>query len=290
MQSRTGARWEEFLGRLDRRLVSLGLVLFTLPPLVGKWVLPLTASSPSRALQAAVEAIPPEKLVFISSDWDAGTQAESRPQLTAIVRHLLKQKRKFVLFSVNSPTGPQIAQTTVEKAIKEEDLTEEQWKYGRDWANLGYKVANTPWIRTLSRSIQEAMKEDWQNTPISELEILKGVDRWGPDGQVAMLIDVTGSATIEYWYAYLTPTKVKLGLACTGVMAPEQYPYLDSGQLSGMLTGMKGAAEYFELIGAPSPELRVTMAGQSFAHLYIVLLILLGNVPIFLGWWQRRQR
>jgi hypothetical protein len=71
-------------------------------------------------------------------------------------------------------------------------------------------------------------------------------------------------------------------------MAPEQYPFLDSGQLSGMLTGMKGAAEYEQLIGAPGFGLPA-MAGQSFAHLYILFLIVLGNLPILIGWSRRRR-
>ena len=83
----------------------------------------------------------------------------------------------------------------VYEAIRAEGL-DGQWVYGRDWANLGYKATNAPWLRNFSRSIQDAWKQDWKNRPLSELEILKGVDKFGPDGQVSMLIDVTGSASI----------------------------------------------------------------------------------------------
>ncbi|MBM3458751.1 MAG: hypothetical protein FJX77_09500, partial [Armatimonadetes bacterium] len=164
MQAMSGARWEEFLGRIDRRLVSLGLVLFALPPLVCKLTLPINATVPVRSLKQAIEELPPDKLVFISSDWDAGTQAESRHQMTALVRHLLKRKQKFVVFSINAPTGPQLAQDTIEAAMRLEGLGPEKWKYGHDFANLGYKVANSPWLRTVARNIPEAMKDDWKNT------------------------------------------------------------------------------------------------------------------------------
>ena len=55
-------------------------------------------------------------------------------------------------------------------------------------------------------------------------------------------------------------------------MAPEAYPYLDSRQLVGLLTGMRGAAEYEQLIDAPGDGLPA-MTGQSFAHLFILILI-----------------
>ena len=64
---------------------------------------------------------------------------------------------------------------------------------------------------------------------------------------------------------------------------------LDSGQLDGMLTGMKGAAEYEQLTGATGLALPA-MAGQSFAHLYIFVLIVLGNIAMFTRWMGRRAR
>jgi hypothetical protein len=60
-------------------------------------------------------------------------------------------------------------------------------------------------------------------------------------------------------------------------MAPLAYPYLDSGQLVGMLTGMRGAAEYEQLLGYQDVG-SWAMAGQSFAHAFILVLIVLGNV------------
>ena len=49
---------ERLLGRIDRRLVYLGLVIFTLVPLVEQWNLP-TPSSQNQAdrLGATIEAI-----------------------------------------------------------------------------------------------------------------------------------------------------------------------------------------------------------------------------------------
>ena len=54
-----------------------------------------------------------------------------------------------------------------------------------------------------------------------------------------------------------------------------------------MLTGMKGAAEYEQLLNAPGFA-GPAMAGQSFAHLYIVALIVLANVAVLAG--RRRRR
>lgn len=280
-------RLEEVLGRLDRRIVYLGLPLLTLLPLVFRWSLPLYVTEPARKLYAAIEALPQDKLVIVSSDWDAGTQAESRPQMIAIIRHLIRRNIKFALISISYPTSPQLGQDAVERAIRLEGA-ETRYVYGRDWVNFGYRVLDEPWLRSFASDIASAVKTDWNSKPLSEIPLVSGVRKFGPTGQVSMLIDVTGSTTIEPYYQFLTPTGVKIGLGCTAVMAPEQYPFLDSGQLSGLLTGMKGGAEYEQLLKAPGSG-TPAMAGQSFAHLYILILILLGNLSVLIGWFSRRR-
>lgn len=281
------ATLDQRLGRLDRRLIYLGLFLVTLAPLIGKWALPLYVSRPPQLLFQSIEALPQDKLVVIASNWEAGSQAENRPQLIGVVRHLIRRNIPFAVIGTAYPTSPQLAQTSIEEAIRLENATG-RWNYGEQWVNLGFKLPDDPWLRSFSSNIPGALREDIHGTPLSDIPVMRGVRRFGPGGEVSMLIDITGSNTIEKWYEFLGPTKVKIGLGCTAVLAPEQYPFLDSGQLSGLLTGMKGAAEYEQLLRAPGFAMPA-MAGQSFAHLYIIALILLGNVAV-LGQRFRRRR
>ena len=281
-----GMNLEGLLGRIDRRLVYLGLFLVTLAPLVGKWSLPLYVSDPPKRLAMTIDSLPPDKLVLITSNWDAGSQAETRPQMVAIARHLIRRSQRFAIICTAYPTSPQLANDAIADAVRLE-AAEARWKYGEQWVNLGFKLPDDPWFRSFSSSIPGAVREDLRGTRLEDIPLMRGVRRFGPDGQISMVIDITGSNTIEKWYEFLGPTKVKIGLGCTAVMAPEQYPFLDSGQLSGLLTGMKGAAEYEQLIGAPGFAMPA-MAGQSFAHLYIVVLIFLGNLAVLAGRLGRR--
>ncbi|MFN3649872.1 MAG: hypothetical protein ACK47B_09835 [Armatimonadota bacterium] len=280
--------WEDRIGRIDRRLVYCGLFLFTLIPLLLGVQLPLYVTRPTIMLWETIEALPQDRLVLISSNWDAGTQAETGPQLVAIARHLIRRNLRFAIFSIGYPTSPQLAQTAVEQAILLEGARD-TWVYGEDWINMGYKQPELPWLRAFAADIRSGYTTDWKGVPLDSFALMQGVRRFGPRGQISALVEVTGSETVDRWYEFLSPTGVKLVLGCTAVMAPEQYPYLDSGQLNGLLTGMKGAAEYEQLIGAPGTGL-VLMTGQSFAHLYIVLLIALGNAALIAGRLERRRR
>ncbi len=282
--------WERFIAGIDRRLIYGGLFLFTLLPLVFNLALPVYVTPPVRGFAEAIDKLPADKFVFVSANWDAGTYAESEPQTIAIFRHLLRRKLKFLIFSVGYPNSPQLTQNALNTAIALElpNRAETDYPvYGVDYVNAGYKVRNAPWVRSLVRDPASALKADWKGKDVKSLPMFQSLKSM--PGQVSMLIDITGSATTPMWISLVRPEGIEISLACTAVMAPEQYPYLATGQLMGMLTGMRGAAEYEKLIGFEGRATRM-MGGQSFAHLYMFLLIGLGNVAVIRGMLVRARR
>ena len=64
---------------------------------------------------------------------------------------------------------------------------------------------------------------------------------------------------------------------CTAVSTPDYYPYLQAGQLRGLLGGMAGAAEYEKLRNEKGAATR-GMGAQSLAHLFVAACIVLGNL------------
>ena len=72
----------------------------------------------------------------------------------------------------------------------------------------------------------------------------------------------------------------------TGVMAADYYPYYQSGQIFGIIGGMKGAAEYEYLCKNPGTATEA-MRVQVFAHAVIILFIIIGNLAYFLS--KRKQ-
>jgi hypothetical protein len=91
---------------------------------------------------------------------------------------------------------------------------------------------------------------------------------------------------------YVAYAQARFGIRVTGgvtaVSVADFYPYLDSGQLTGMLEGMKGAAEYEQMIRENFPEengrqmATEGMSSQSSTHIAIILMILLGNFCYFM--------
>lgn len=259
-----------------RRAIFLLTALAVAVPLLVEVKLPTAVGWPARDLYEAIEKAPPDKLVVVSVNWAAATQGETGLQTAAIIRHLAMRHRRFAIWGWNYPQGPQLTQQLAEPIAKEYGL-----KYGTDWINWGFTTGAGPMIRGWAKDIPGTIKQDAiTNTPVNKLPVMQGVKS---AKDLAIIVDITGSSTVGYYIRYVqgiygTP----LGYACTGVMVAEAFPYLDSGQLVGMLRGLVGAAEYEELIGHYGTASR-RMVPQSFAHLLIIALIILGNVGYFMS-------
>jgi hypothetical protein len=260
---------------IDRRWIYLVLFVVTLAPLVFRWRLPLYVGQDARNLYASIEQLPTNRLVVLSTVWEAGTLAESRPQTRALMRHPLRRRIPLAIVSIGYQTTVQLAQDAAEWAVAREG----HGTYGVDWINLGFKIGSGPFVQAMAQNIPGLLEVDWRGRPLSQFPIMRGVTSFR---DVSMLIDVTGSDTVEeYWIPFVhKPYGVPIGYAPTAVMAPMAYPYLDAGQLVGMITGMRGAAEYEQLLGYQDVG-SWAMAGQSFAHAFILVLIVVGNVATF---------
>jgi hypothetical protein len=77
-----------------------------------------------------------------------------------------------------------------------------------------------------------------------------------------------------------TRYEVPLAIGVVTVMGPQTTPYYQAGQIVGLLSGLKSAAEYEMAMKAPGLA-TAAMDAQSIDHLVIVLFIILGNVAYF---------
>ncbi|NLN79684.1 MAG: hypothetical protein GX141_12300, partial [Armatimonadetes bacterium] len=99
--------------------------------------------------------------------------------------------------------------------------------------------------------------------------------------QLGAVVDLTSVGLMGYWISYLTtPKHIPLIYCPTAVMSAGAYPYLDSGQLKGMLNGVMGAVQYETLVGQSlvATDASASSWALSAAHIYILFLIVLGNL------------
>ncbi len=251
-------------------------ILFPMP-------LPIAPSRATHGVYEAIAAVPDDKLIVISTDWDASTQAETGPQTEAIIHACLQNGKRFAIMNLYPPMGVKLANDIAERVTQEYGA-----QYGVDWCNWGYKYGFDNVLIALGKNIPKTIGDDFHGTPVGELPMMKGVQ---DISSIGLVIEVTGLASVtEYWIGliqgvYGTP----FASAYTAVMAPGYYPFLDSDQMQGMLVGAKGAAEMEVLVRRPA-RASIIMNVQSWAHLLIIALIIVGNAGYVLARGRGRQR
>ncbi len=273
----------EALEKLDRRWLFLAVGLLVLLPLLRPIGLPVEPSPPSRLFRDAIAAVPDGSTILMSCDYDPA----SRPELVPMTRTALRQlwrKHCRIVVTVLWPGGAALVDQTIEEVADEFRARGTRLVDGVDYVNLGYKSGNEAVMVLMGQGVKSTFPVDQHQRPTSSLPILRDVTNYA---SFPLLVNISAGypGTKEWVQQVNARFHLPMVSGCTAVSAPEYFPYLQSGQLRGLLGGMAGAAEYEKLEGESGTATR-GMDAQSLAHLFIALCIVLGNVVF----WRRGAR
>jgi hypothetical protein len=270
------------LERLDRRWIFLAIGLLVLGPLVFPLGLPVTVTRPTRQFAAAIDALPDGSLVLMSCDYDPSGRPELVPMTKTALRHLWRKHCRVVVTCLWLG-GPGLVDETVESVANEFRARGEKLVDGVDYVDLGYKAGYEAVMVLMGEGIVSTFPRDQHHRPTAGLPILHGVGNYS---SFKLLVNISGGypGTKEWVQQVNLRFHLPMVSGCTAVSAPEYFPYLQSGQLLGLLGGMAGAAEYEKLEGESGAATR-GMDAQSLAHLFVALCILLGNAV----YWSKRR-
>lgn len=242
--------------------------------LVPKTILPVIPSNQAMGVYNAIQNAPTDKVAILGCEWSASTQGENGAQTRAVLHHLMRRHIPLALLGFEQQ-GPE----NVRKII--EDLSPRYgYVYGRDWVNFGFRPAGASkaTLKAMVRDVPGALLHDNSNSPLTDTAKLPLMAHLHTIDDIGLIVEITPSSTYEDWVAFVQGVKGTPMVFCpTAVMAPEAYQYLDSGQMAGMLTGLKGAIEYEGLVKEPGRASHQALA-LSVSHIVIIVLIVLGNL------------
>ncbi len=277
----------ELLSGIDRRVVFAFIAVVVIVPFF--FPLNITGKLTPAAQQVfdAVEEIEPNSQpLLISIDFDPQSMPELYPMLLAVLRHAFARDVKVCMMAL-WVTGVGLGEEGLNTIAPEYGK-----EYGKDYVYLGWKPGFAAVVLGMGKSIPETFPTDHYGTPLESIPVMQGVRNFN-DIPFAISLSAGDPGALTLWIPYVQSRfGQKLGTGMTAVSAADAYPYLQSGQLTGLLGGMKGAAEYEQMItdaGYSDAAKTATQAmdSQSMAHLAIILLIVIGNVGFLL---MRRRK
>jgi hypothetical protein len=276
-----------FLG-LDRRIIYLIVFLCVLLPLLFPPELPFTATREVRTAFDAVEDLPPGSVVLISCDFGASTIPENYTMYIALLHQCFrKQLRPVVMTLVDY--GAALADKGLREVLHTTDASNGNVLYpglqdGKDYAFLGFKPGSTSVMLGIGQSFTSTFPKDYSQKNTREMPIFREVTSLK---DVSLIFDIAAVGLPEFWVPYASAREnVPLAVSCTAVSAAQYYPYYQAGQFTGLVGGMKGAAEYELLVGMKeilgrTPDATRGMDAQTAVHVFIVLAIILANFMYF---------
>lgn len=264
--------WDK-ISNIDRRWIYLLVAIAVLFPMIVVMRFPIEITPEARQLFDAVEELPDSSVVMLTFDYYPSALAETEPMSRAALRHMFEKDMKVVTISNIPLGGPSIAERVTYMIAEEYDK-----EYGVDFVNLGYKYGYVAVMHGLADSIARIFPSDYSGTPLMDLPLMQKVINYD---DIEFIYCVADNATVEYWISIVNAQYgVPVGSGVTAVMAPKMYSFVESGQMTGLLGGMKGAAEY-EKLAKKTEKATMGMDSQSLVHLLVIFLVLVGNAGFF---------
>jgi hypothetical protein len=268
------------LTSLDRRYIFLIIALAVILPLIKPIGMPIPKTEEVKTIYNYIDNLPPGSAILVALDYDPAALAELYPMTLAILRHAYSKKIRVIGMTLWN-TGATLGSIAMHEAA--EGLAQE----GIDYVYLGYVPGGANLIMSMGEDISLNFSKDYNGTPITQIPAMKGIKNFK---DISLVVDLAAGATPELWIVYAgTRYKAPIAIGCTAVSAVGYYPFLNSKQIIGIIGGMKGAAEYEDLVGRKGSA-TAGMDSQSIAHIVIITLIIIANVCYFIIRRQERLR
>ena len=275
----------QLLKNLDRRWIFLSMLLAVAIPILFRVVFPEVVSKQAKMVFEAVELLPEGSNVLLSYDFDPASEGELLPMAQAFTRHCSAKGHKqyyMALWPLGSPM--------VDKSLDTIRSEYPDLEYGIDYMKFDYKAGGEAVIRMITTDLRGMFPLDSRGVLLDDIPMTKNIKNIQ---DMDLIINVSaGDPGTKQWVQFAsTPFGITTVSGCTGVQAPQMYPYIPK-QLAGVLGAIKAAAEYEAAIDEVYPEIAANpkaqeakrrMGPQLIAHSLMVGLILIGNWIFYVG-------
>ena len=284
------------LGQLDRRFIFLLIGLSVLIPLIKPgWInIPIKTTSNSEIVFKELNSLKEGDRVLVSFEYGASTKPEIHPMSVAVLQHLFSQGVKVYTVPL-WPEGLMMAKYAMQEVVESGlfNLTEHI-----DYVSFPYKAGGEIIIRGIATDIRSIFTQDVNNTLIKDIPMMDSVYNVTDfDFVFDLSAGVPGNA--EWVQFACDENNVPLSSGCTSIMVTDAIPYVESGQIRGILAGMPGAAEYEQMVfkylsnekdnkflnkdvSIIPGKATSRMSAQSIAHLLMVIFIIFGNISYYI--------
>jgi hypothetical protein len=262
-------------------IIILGGVIF------GKTqIFPLPAQVPNETIAAiqAVEAIPADAPVLVAFDYEPATIGEMEASGASLMDHLLLLKHPRLALISTSPTGAALAERFMTST-----LAQRSYQSGAQYVDLGYLPGGLAGVFDFSQNPTAVMPLNADSAEVWNTQVMQGVTHLSDFAAVIVLTDSLESGRVWIEQTELARGNAPLIILSSAQAGPMFVPYVDSGQVKGMIAGLNGAAGAEQANGGLPGFVRRYWDAYSLGLLLVVVVMFLGGLwNLWLGIQDRR--
>lgn len=206
-------------------------------------------------------ALVPGDTVVLIVDIDPASQPELEPFVRYSVATALAHGAHVVTTSL-VPYGAMIAQS-----ILDSELAKANKRYGVDAMNLGFLEGRTAAPHLLGFPLARVTSRDHAGTALADLNITRDIQKLD---DAALTVLVSSGGALDWLTQAQGRFAHRLVVASTSQYAPELVPFFESGQIVGLVAGLRDVAALVSI----DPQ----MQAQRWAAIVFIGLIVLGHV------------
>lgn len=252
------------------------LSIVVLLPLVRPLGLPVGYAAETEAAFRFIDNLPKGSLALMVNEVAPSNAGEIWPAAIAVARHHMEKGHKL-LITTFIPDG-------IMYSLELGKILEKEYgaKYGEDYLIMPYVAGKETAVAAVADNVRGVYKEDQFKQDLNTFPLWQKI-RSIRDFAVASCYtsgDDTWWLVRHVWAKYQVPVIS----STVSVATPDNLTYYKNGQLMGMLGGVRGAAYYEQRLGKPGAATK-SMDAQSAGHLYLLALMIVGNI----SYWQSRR-
>jgi hypothetical protein len=227
--------WQKLID-LDRRWIYLVIGIVTFMPLLTYIEVPVNITPEVDSVYQRLNSLQAGTVVMVPMEYSPSTMAELEPMARAVLRHCFSLDLKVV------STALQIDGVILIEQVLRESAVEYGKVYGEDYVFLGYKPYPDLVILNMGENFRIQFPVDYYGNDLDDLSMMAGVNNYS---SVDCIVNINATSGVDYWINYANGRYgADLALGVTAVIATDYYAFLQSGQIFGLMGGLKGAAEY----------------------------------------------
>ena len=184
-----------------------------------------------------VDALSSQSAVLVAFDYQPAFGGELEATADALLEHIMLRGAKLVAVSTQ-PEGLLLAEHTIQAHAQNRD-----YRAGKHYLNLGYIPGGVTGLSALADHMLLTIPKTPAGYPVGEEPLMEGIAALQDFSLVVVLTDDPDVARAWIEQVQARVPGVPVIMAVSAQAAPLVYPYY-GGQISGLVSGLRGGAAY----------------------------------------------